>query len=190
MDFWAEQCTARGPALTHAHWDRCDSKGVHPADGTEAAGRTHLADMCCHCEMTPAMKTELDIAMQQLGAGTSLGRSLADHLYVPTIVGRCNRCQRTADAHPVSRKVVEPGSDECTVDHTSIATKALIGDGGLQWTSCPLCATMVEPKMATGQLTGPAYGPGRGVLTQRHMDKLVKVANREKFNDWLEQSAG
>lgn len=43
-EFWASNCPARGPALTHAHWNKC-----HPQTGHPTTGDTHTYDQCCHC---------------------------------------------------------------------------------------------------------------------------------------------
>jgi hypothetical protein len=63
----------------------------------------------------------------------------------------------------------------CVLDHTTIDTKRLIGDEGLVWSRCPFCNTIVEPALRgdTGP-TGPAYGPGRGELVARVMDRLQR----------------
>ena len=38
--FWSEECPARGPGLTHAHWHKCAEHHTDP---------THYIDQCCEC---------------------------------------------------------------------------------------------------------------------------------------------
>ena len=187
--WWQQDCPARGAGLTHAHWNRCDPGEVHPPDGTKMAGRTHDWNMCCHCEQVSASEKspEADIAIPE-PSDIPRGGPLADHEYRWTIAGRCARCQRTSLDHPVFKRGVESG--ECSVDHNSIASKLLINDGGLERTTCPICNMQVEPKLATGQPTGVTWGPGRGSLTQRHMDKLINLVKREQFLAYLAERNG
>lgn len=184
--WWRQECPERGGGLTHAHWSKCDPSGVHPQDDTGNEGNQHPAAMCCHCQMTEQSEREMreaDIAMREAGVPRS---ELADHEYVFTIVGRCGRCQRTPDIHPKYRRGEAAEEGGCVVDHSSITTKLLIGDGGLQWSQCPQCQMYLEPKAITGN--GPQGRPtdrGRGTLTERHKADLVKAAQREDFSDWL-----
>jgi len=94
-----------------------------------------------------------------------------DHAYQFTIVGRCSRCHRPEADHLQFNSI--PDERGCTVDHRSIKTALLIGDGGLEWTTCPICFTPVEARMITGNgPIGPGYGPGRGSITERLARKL------------------
>lgn len=184
--WWDQDCPKRGAALSHAHWNVCDPQGVHPADGTAMAGRTHQLNQCCHCEQLAEKSQEAEaIAMSQEPPRQG---QLQDHPYQWTIAGRCLRCQKTRLDHPVFKRGAESG--ECSVDHTSIASKLLVNDGGLERTTCPICNMQVEPKMATGQPVGKPSGRGRGDLTQRHIDALVKLVSREKFEAWLAAKEG
>lgn len=93
-----------------------------------------------------------------------------DHLYAFTITGRCSICSKLEPAHP--RVMSEPVGD-CIVDHDSIEAKLLIGDDGLDWARCLHCSGRVEAKLATGQVDGPDWKPGRGALTPRQKERLV-----------------
>lgn len=71
-----------------------------------------------------------------------------DHAYVFTIAGRCGRhgCEQPEVAHAkLLSKVAAAG--ECPVDHASITTSRLIGDGGIELSRCPQCGRQIEPKM-------------------------------------------
>ena len=59
-DFWAAQCPARGPALTHAHGQSCPGE--------------HEAGQCCHCGLfakdwtgTPPVPLDVQQRLQSLG---------------------------------------------------------------------------------------------------------------------------
>lgn len=90
----------------------------------------------------------------------------ADHSYVFTIGGRCLRCQKTEVEHPVWMAAADPMTG-CSVDHRTVNARMLIGDGGWVRSRCPGCRVMIEPIAASGEVTGPKYGPGRGDLTPR-----------------------
>ena len=165
--FWAEPCPARGSSLTHAHWAACKPDGGHPPDNTGNEGNTHPYEMCCHCQMTKAMMTEADIAMREMGLPAQL--------------------------------LPAPTDGQCTVDHNSITSKLVLAEGvgdlgppegARDWhinrTTCPICGVPVEPKLATGEVTGPIYGRGRGELSERHKMDLETVLKREKFQAWSE----
>jgi len=113
-------------------------------------------------------------------------RPTPDHVYVWSIVGRCLRCQRLAEEHPIFLSPDPDKPEGCLVDHNSLITHQLIGDLGMSWSLCPVCAQMVEPLMAYTGPKGDPYGPGRGHLTERHKLRLMKVRRREDFNLWLE----
>lgn len=178
--FWSQDCPERGPALTHAHWSNCDPRGVHPKDPTGNGGKQHASNQCCHCEMTSeqwhAERAKADIVIRET--------ETADHLYVFTITGKCNRCQRTQDVHPTVVKAApmertEDGQVVCNVDHNSInAVTLLIVDGGLERRKCPACTVMVEPKMATGEPIGKADGIGRGWVSPRMRARWEAIAQR------------
>lgn len=71
---------------------------------------------------------------------------------------------------------------ECTVDHRSINTALLIGDGGWEWRRCPYCHVQVEGALRTGEVVGPAYGPGRGDMTHRLKARLTAWFGWVQFN--------
>lgn len=74
----------------------------------------------------------------------------------------------------------------CVLDHKTIDTNLLLGDGGLRWVRCPFCNVMVEGALATGEVTGPAYGPGRGEWVARKLDRLVAWTG---WSDFLDRKA-
>ncbi|HET7070142.1 MAG TPA: hypothetical protein VFI40_04915 [Nocardioides sp.] len=75
--------------------------------------------------------------------------------------------------------LAQPVSDGCTISHDRITTKRLIGDEGEEWSKCPSCGAMVEPRVATGIPDGPTWGKGRGAyMTQR-------LRNALSFIKWL-----
>jgi hypothetical protein len=64
---------------------------------------------------------------------------------------------------------------DCPIDHDTLLSEHLVADGGARWHRCPSCNVMVEPKMATGQPSGPNYGPGRNPYTDRQKWEHVKL---------------
>jgi len=188
--WWDLPCPARGSGLTHAHWNRCNPKKVHPKDPTGNEGNQHSAATCCHCEIDEEQARMIDIAIASGGiiepeVRHVTERPMADHAYMPTIVGRCARakCGRLAEEHPTYRQA-EP--EECPIDHASLTSKLQTTYAGLEWSFCPQCGRQVETKMASGQPAGHPEGAGRGMLTNRQYDRLRHVAANERFQAWLD----
>lgn len=131
-----------------------------------------MLNQCCHCR---GIAPDKENTPEPIVAPDR--PPMEDHLYIWTITGHCVRCQRTQDAHPAVMQVEprEPGS--CAVDHASLRTALLINDGGLEWRRCPVCNSMIEPKLATGSPVGAPWGIGRGIITAR----LSKVLG---FHRW------
>jgi hypothetical protein len=146
----------------------CPARGVALTHVHENECDDHPQSTCCFC-----------LTDQGSWKPPKADREVPDHEYVFTIVGRCGRdkCGRLAEEHLSYRKKKD-GTIRCVVEHESIKTP---------WTKCPMCGVTVEPKMATGIAIGPAWGPGRGILTRRHQDKLVKLVKREKFWAWMQE---
>lgn len=46
------------------------------------------------------------------------------------------------------------------------------------WLACPVCNVRVEPKLATGQLSGPMWGTGRGWVNPRTRKRWEAIAHR------------
>lgn len=107
---------------------------------------------------------------------------VADHVYVFSITGQCVRCGKMKEAHPQFRPDGPDPMTECPIDHNSIQPARLIGDGGWEWRRCPFCHHQVEPKAATGVVTGYKYGPGRNDLTASMKKHLVGWLGWWKFN--------
>lgn len=183
--FWYEQCPERGAGLDHAHWKDCDPARGHPPDPAfpfqEAV--VHQWSQCCHCEHTAetweqARGEELraDMAMREAGIPAP---DVNDHQYVHTVVGLCGRagCRKPMAMHAPMVRVV-PG-DECG-PHTNVNPIPLIGEAGLEWPTCPNCGVQKEPKLATGDLSGPKYGLGKGYVTERMRRRWEEVAHRLK----------
>lgn len=184
--FWSEDCPVRGGGLKHAHWEKCDPASVHPHDASGNEGNQHSYDMCCECEMSEAMYQSADIVMQEQGIRPSAApdiRGIADHKYVFTIAGRCAKCNRTEDIHPIYRV---KAADGCIVDHDSIASILIAVNGKTERTRCPSCLVMVEPHATTGTPFGPPYGRGRGFMTQRHKNELLEVKRKAAFYDQMD----
>lgn len=157
--FWSQHCPARPADLKHAHDRDCP-------DG-------HVAGQCCECgrhskDWDPARVVKSIVSTP--GPTTQP----ADHKYVYSMTGRCPLpgCGRPEADHPIMLRQKDPMT-ECTVDHNSIKSVHLIGDGGLTWTRCPFCHVMVEPMMARGEVTGSKYDPGRGDMTERLKRRLL-----------------
>lgn len=155
--FWQEDCPERGSALSHAHWNMCSPKGYHPGTNDK-----HLDDQCCHCGGRSNPQPPVADVKEVLQQPT------ADHVYRWTMAGKCAECQGIEDAHPLSTSSAH--------DHDTIKTQLLIGDGGLEWTDCVVCAMFVEPQRATGRPVGKHWGPGRGEMTERLKRKLDFIA--------------
>ena len=158
--FWQQDCHKRGTALTHAH----------SADCSREHDPRHGSDQCCHC----GERASSWVPTEVLSPPVPIVRAVArDHAYQFTIGGRCGECQGLEDDHPLIG-IPDPMTG-CDVDHRSLRTALLIGDGGLEWASCPRCGAKVEPKMSTGFPDGKAEGRGRGYFTQRHRNELEKL---------------
>lgn len=189
MSDWSDDCPDRGPGLSHAHWNQCKpEKGGHsPTDPTTLyAGRVHQWTQCCHCEQhigearNPAFAPEGSL----------------DHPFLTDAHGRCRAgCGNPQSSHPKqhSREAGEQQAEEfgvkvCPVNHASINPKHLIGDGGLIWTACPNCGTVLEPKLATGKLDGRRWGKGRGDFNPfRDGDRLLGIVG---WREWLSRHGG
>lgn len=104
------------------------------------------------------------------------------HVYVGTIAGRCVRCQGNEVQHMKRRTGGADPMTGCVLDHATINTVPLIGDGGLTWSTCPYCRVMIEPSLRDGNLHGPQYGPGRGDLTDRLKARLAGLAGWWAYN--------
>lgn len=158
--WWDEQCSERAAGLSHAHWNKCEA--VHPHDGTPMSGRTHLRNMCCHCEFTYEMMEEMRDAMRLDGL-----------LPVPPPpVG-----DLPLDDLPLG---------ECNMKHEAIQSKFRVAEGGGTWAVCVLCGVTVEPKLATGKVDGYPHGKGRGELTEKQTAQLHAIAMNDDFNAWLD----
>lgn len=97
------------------------------------------------------------------------------HVFLPTITGLCLRCRKPQSDHGVLVQKVEDAVHQCAVVHDSVNVQRISGMGGESWSHCPMCDAIIEPKLATGEPTGPAWGRGRGDLTER----------LKKYLDWV-----
>jgi hypothetical protein len=88
--------------------------------------------------------------------------SVFDHRFMPAVTGRClrNGCGKLGDDHAPLKE--NPGDGTCPLDHRAQRP----------WSACGLCGDVVEPKVATGQPTGPADGKGRGAWSERVLNRL------------------
>lgn len=92
--FWEEECPNREPGLNHAHWDKCDPKGVHP--GTD---KRHDWTQCCHCGFTfesweqrhlvaePTKIADLDDAPLELPQNPRFGTCSYGHSSTKALIG-------------------------------------------------------------------------------------------------------
>lgn len=143
-------CPERGPALSHTN---------------SASGK------CRHCGV--ALTTEKPEPKPDEPEAKS---EMVDHQYAFTVAGKCAICGQTTDVHP--RYLTDQPEGACVVDHKSIVTKMGVGNFGLQWSRCPNCEQMVEPKMAMGEPHGNPDGVGRGWLSPRTQRKLTDISKR------------
>lgn len=189
---WNDQCPERGAALTHAHWKDCNpGAGGHPEDGGPNVGHVHDWATCCHCEQR--IRGTQDPASTRSDQNEKPDPT-ADHKYVPTMVGRCLRCQLPLVAHPVYLDPPEAEAQadanglpiKCDLRHDSITPKLLIGDEGWVWTSCPKCGVVLEPAMAKQEYPRK-WGPGRGNLSPREAQKALA---RVGWRAWLALHGG
>jgi hypothetical protein len=81
---------------------------------------------------------------------------MQDHMYIPTLVGHCLRCRLSMAKHPAVVRQVEPETG-----------------------NVPL-----EPQYASIGAQGPAWGKGRGDLTERQQTFLVG------WLGWLQHNGG
>lgn len=176
MADWFEDCPSRGAGLKHAHWSRCVPPNRHPEDVTsEYAGRIHRMDQCCHCEETIQ-------SAQEAREGTVTPFSTperpgtADHTFMPTIAGLCQRCGKPLVVHPTKVSEVSFRAEVGDCDHDSYDP----------WTRCQNCDVVVEPRMATGTVDGPKYGYGRGEATPRFLQRVVAFVG---WAEWLGRRA-
>jgi hypothetical protein len=73
----------------------------------------------------------------------------------------------------------QPHADRCEYRHENIVTLGfLVNDDGLERRTCPGCHVPLEPRMATGQLSGPLWGIGRGWINPRTRNKWEAIAHR------------
>lgn len=98
-------------------------------------------------------------------------RPQESHAYVFNIAGTCGRCARPESQHVSFLPSPDPLT-ECPVNHNSIETKMLIGDGGMRWSHCPYCNVMVEARFESIGAQGVPYGKGRGAITTR-LEKVL-----------------
>lgn len=112
----------------------------------------HEWRQCCHCG-------------RQFGdAGTDVDRLLG------------NEPEAVNEDAPLT--LPQPG-EPCAWSHEKIAVGTpLIGALGLEWPQCSNCKVYIEPKLTTGQLLGPRYGPGKGWVTERMKRRWEAVAHR------------
>lgn len=103
------------------------------------------------------------------------------HDYTFTVAGRCARCQLTEQEHVPLLADPNPMTG-CPANHNALSTHLLINDGGWEWRRCPYCGVMVEGALRTGTVVGPEYGPGRGELRVRQMDRLAAWRGWVAFN--------
>lgn len=75
-----------------------------------------------------------------------------------------------------------PDPVPCGAQHTGITTIFAVRDGGATWTPCPYCHVMIEGALAKGELPGPAYAPGRGVVSYRQELRLIAWTGWADFN--------
>lgn len=151
MGFWSEHCPARPADLNHRHDMHCPDR--------------HPRGQCCECL---AFDRPLTPPVPEV-------RAVPDHTYRWTMAGYCAACGGVEDGHPLELAVQKIEDCEQS-NHDAIKSQLLIGDGGLEWTTCGSCGRFVEPKMATGVLAGKAYEKGRGPLIERMKQRLNFVA--------------
>lgn len=156
--WWGEQCSARGPALSH----------IHHARQTGCEATDHHPDQCCYCGLMEGAAIPPPVVRQ---VATEQRIATQDHRFIFTIAG-CRVCRKPEDSHPIF--LPEP-EGECSVDHRSIRPGLLVGDEGLEWRRCPVCMHMVEPAMAQGHPEGPSHGPGRLPWVERRWKEIIKV---------------
>lgn len=160
--FWHQDCPARGAGLLHGHSSSC--RHIHTTP-------IHFADQCCDC-------LQRESEWKPIEAVAAVPPSLIEHKFIFTMAGPCGfeGCGKMEDDHAL---FVEPDPiTGCTVDHASIKTALLIGDGGLEWTRCPICGYHVEPAMpedARSIKYKRPYGAGRLPFTRRHWADMEKL---------------
>ena len=74
---------------------------------------------------------------------------MADHIFQPTMGGRCAKagCARTREAHPAT-VAVNPFEPPCSVDHKTLRTRQFPTPGGVEWARCPGCGVQLEAPAA------------------------------------------
>lgn len=105
---------------------------------------------------------------------------------------QCCHCEETLELESAAPKpepepepeapAAEPSGD-CTVDHNSVKSSLLIGDGGLEWSRCPICGVHVEPRFPPQGVQGKPYERGRGDLTERQRRRLFSWAGWSRYLD-------
>lgn len=157
---WADDCPGRGPALRHAHWDRC--QGTHPHDGDGHEGHEHAPDQCCHCDGFPG---------RAQGAPTR-----EDPEQVPPPIDVLAR-MRAMGYNPAN---MAPAPSERDTGMEDIRAK----EDPLH----PSLETPVEPKAITGEgPKGSPYGRGRGEFTARD---AWRAHTHVGFRQWLAENGG
>lgn len=159
--FWEQECPRRGTSLRHRRNGDCPDKQL----------ASHPGDACCYCG---ARASEFTIGSQPVRQSELPDRGMPDHPYAWTIAGICAvaNCNRVEDDHPLLNPQPEPNG--CLIDHRSLIGTILIGDEGLERRRCGSCNQPVEHREITGDgPQGPAWGKGRGAIT----DRLAKTLN-------------
>lgn len=86
------------------------------------------------------------------------------------------RLMEMADPDSLPLALPQPG---CGDMHHAIASRTLlVGGQGLEWPTCAHCNVQIEPKLATGQLSGSVWGPGRGWVSPRMYNRWAAIAYR------------
>lgn len=76
---------------------------------------------------------------------------------------------------PDSLPLALPQETDCGYHHGSFVRPTQANG---EWARCPACKTPLEPKMATGALTGPMFGIGRGWVSPRAKRRWEAIAFR------------
>ncbi len=66
-------------------------------------------------------------------------------------------------------------SDHCDVDHATLMTTRLIGDGGWVWAHCPSCGQQVEGKETEGNTRFLGEAQVKGKFTPRQWAAVVRA---------------
>lgn len=168
--FWRETCESRGPALTHAHWDKCSDE-AHPPAG-------HYPFQCCHCgAMDPAARAWLlgQRHVTQFNPPRKQETSKTTPPPVPLDVQ-----QRLRDIGLIP--VIAPDKPAMRPMERALPAAP---DAAL------LTDHLHEQKHVTGSgPTGTPNGRGRGELTPRQQARLRAWAGWSRFLDQQEAANG